>query len=68
MKMKGAFNYTSFVAICDAARHHGIDPLVINSIVHMMEWIKMHILVVTKSTGVLGAEQKEGFSFLCYGS
>ena len=49
MDIEGAFNYASFAAICDAARQHGIEPLLISWILHMLEWRKIHISVGQKS-------------------
>lgn len=49
MEIKGVFNYTSFMAICEAVRQHGINPPLTSWILLILEWRKIHVLVDQKS-------------------
>lgn len=60
MNIEGALSYTSFTAICVAAREHGTQLVLMGWILHILDWGKIHILVVLSlPVGCL--------LFLCYG-
>lgn len=48
MDIEVDLNYASFVATCDVVKLHGIDLLIINRILDMLEWKKIYILVAQK--------------------
>lgn len=70
MDIGGTLNYGSFVAICDAARYHKTDPLLLSwSFIFWSERISIYWSdgSLTRQ-GVLDAVHSEGFILLFYGS